>query len=229
MQVPRAAFSAALRRAIATGGAAGDRAMTGRFPREAVAVESRPSLLSRRHRRLLSLQCRRRLGDREPHRALDADGDVPVSDPGDGHRRLHRLARSCRRGGAAHRRRLAAGGLLPDRRPNSQRADHGARRRAHARRRVRGLLFLERRREPAHRAQPRLRTPGTPPLVVAAAGVDRLCAGQRHRTAGAGFSRRARPAGLPHGAGQSALARAARTPLQRRAGRRGGGRAGNRA
>ena len=51
---------------------------------------------------------------------------------------------------------LADGGGGPDRRRNPQRADRRARRRAHHRRGAGDLFRLERHREPAHRAEPRL-------------------------------------------------------------------------
>ena len=60
-----------------------------------------------------------------------------------------------------------------------------ARRRAHHRRGAGDLLRLERHREPAHRAQPRLRRGRDPELVAAAAGIDRLRADRGGRPAGA--------------------------------------------
>src|SRR5580704_8881331 len=77
-------------------------------PAETASLAPDPPRLPRRHGRLLSLQCRRRLGDCEPHRAFGADVDVPVLDPGHRDRGLHQLGESGRRGGAHHHRSLAA-------------------------------------------------------------------------------------------------------------------------
>ena len=79
-----------------------------------------------------------------------------------------------------------------DRARNPQRADHRPRRRADHRRGAGDLFRVERHREPAHRAQPRLRRDRDAKLVAAAAGIDRLCAGRRGRAAGAGVPDRAR-------------------------------------
>ena len=125
------------------------------------------------------------------------DGDVPVPHRGDGARRLRRLRQSRRRGRAAYRRRLAAGGVRPDRRRDPHTCSP-----------PRAAAFL--RSAPCSRSiSPRAASracasASTAPtgsraaqLVAAAAGVDRLRAGQRHRAAGAGVSGRARAAGLP--------------------------------
>src|SRR5581483_9534044 len=80
-------------------------------------IDPASSLLARPDRRLLSLQCRRRLGDGQPYRAVDPDGDVSVPDPGDRACRFSRFQESGRRGGAPGGRRLAARGRRADRRP----------------------------------------------------------------------------------------------------------------
>ena len=60
--------------------------------------------------------------------------------------------------------------------------------------RARALFRVERRREPAGRPQSRLCGDRAAPLVLAAAGIDRLHAGRRLHVAGDGVSDRARPA-----------------------------------
>ncbi len=60
--------------------------------------------------------------------------------------------------------------------------------------RARGIFCLERRREPARRAQPRLFGGRTAALVLAAAGIDRLYADRRLYRAGDGAFDRARTA-----------------------------------
>ena len=56
--------------------------------------------------------------------------------------------------------------------------DHDARRRAHHRRGAVGLFRVERRRQPAHRAQPRLQRDRDALDLAAEARIDRLCAGR---------------------------------------------------
>src|SRR3954468_12014279 len=65
---------------------------------------------------LSALRASRRLGDREPYRALDADLDVPLLDPADRARPALRLGSARRRGREPDPRGLAAGGGRTDRR-----------------------------------------------------------------------------------------------------------------
>src|SRR4029077_14606003 len=65
--------------------------------------------LQYRPRRLLAFPRRRWLGDREPHRALRADGDVSIFHRAHLARRRLRLQRSRRRSGEADARDVAGG------------------------------------------------------------------------------------------------------------------------
>src|SRR5262249_34763419 len=93
---------------------------------EAVALR-----LQRQPGCVLHLPCRRRLGDRKPYRAVDADGAVSVPDRAHLARRLLRLQGAGRSGGGAVAPDLAAAGRRHDLRADPRRPDHDANRPAH--------------------------------------------------------------------------------------------------
>ena len=83
-------------------------------------------MLPRLHGRVLSLQQRRRLGDRKPYRLVGPDGDVSVPHRGDRALPASSAPTISRTKSPAYRCRLAAGSGGPDRRRNPPRA-HRAR------------------------------------------------------------------------------------------------------
>ena len=123
---------------------------------------------------LQPLRHARRLGDREPYRALRPDRLLPVPDP------RHRAWRASS-AKARWRTRPRTSSSRPGRRrsagrsPRSAlRAHRPAQRHLHRRPPPRALFRLERGREPARRAQSRLRPARDAALVVHAARIDRL-------------------------------------------------------
>ena len=85
-------------------------------------------------------------------------------------------------------------GRGPARDRNPPCADDLARRIGYDQRRIRALVLFEWNREPAHRAQSRLWPARAAKFLGAAAGIDRLCAAQRHCAVNAGLFNWARPA-----------------------------------
>ena len=162
-----------------------------------------------RARRALRVRRGRRLGAGEPHRAFGDPGAVSVPDLPDRARGLLRLEGHRRQPRDAAARHLAAGGRRPAGARDPQRARHDARRRAHRRRGARGLFRVERRRQPAHRAQPRLQRDRDALDLAAEARVDRLRAGRGLRAAGARLPDRPGAARLRDRAEICALARLA--------------------
>ena len=122
------------------------------------------------------LPARRRMGDRQPCRAVESHVALSVPDFPDVSRRPLRLAGTRQRGDADPVRRLAGARRRSDRARGPCRHDAGARRPADLGRGAGAVFFGQRGRGDPHRAQPRLRCDRDAAMVGAAAAFDRLCA-----------------------------------------------------